>query len=94
MEHLSNCYPTRIMHMKITRNEAVCKNAELKRMISWALFDLGIVGGLAGCAIYPMAVFTVGANDSSQEVWGSLLFSYRFFPHPFWLYASDCLQVA
>ena len=61
--------------MKVTRNEAACKDAELKRTISAALFGLGIVGGLAGCAIYPMAVFTVGANDSSQEVWGiSLVF--------------------
>lgn len=66
--------------MKITRNEAACKNAELKRMISWALFGLGIVGGLAGCAIYPMAVFTVGANDSSQEVWGISLVFLSLFP--------------
>ena len=47
----------------------------MKRAISATLFGLGILVGIAGCAIYPMAVFTVGANDSSQEVWGiSLVF--------------------
>ena len=46
------------------------KGATTKRAISATVFGLGILVGLAGCAIYPMAVFAVGANDSSQEVWG------------------------
>lgn len=51
------------------------KNTQIKRAISGTLFGLGILIGAAGCAIYPMAVFSVGANDSSQEVWGiSLVF--------------------
>lgn len=66
--------------MKVTRNQAACKNAKLKRTISAALFGLGILVGLLGCAIYPMAVFTVGANDSSQEVWGISLMFLSLFP--------------
>jgi len=47
----------------------------MKKAVSATLLGLGILVGMAGCAIYPMAVFTVGANDSSQEVCGiSLVF--------------------
>jgi hypothetical protein len=53
---------------------------KLKKNISAALFFLGALVGLAGCAIYPMAVFTVGANDSSQEVWGISLAFLSLFP--------------
>lgn len=56
------------------------KSASIKRAVSATLFGLGILVGLAGCAIYPMAVFTVGANDSSQEVWGISLVFLSLFP--------------
>jgi len=52
----------------------------MKRTISATLFGLGILVGMASCAIYPMAVFTVGANDSSQEVWGISLVFLSLFP--------------
>ena len=56
------------------------KSTTMKRAISATLFGLGIFVGIAGCAIYPMAVFTVGANDSSQEVWGISLVFLSLFP--------------
>jgi hypothetical protein len=56
------------------------KSATVKRAISATLFGLGVLVGLAGCAIYPMAVFAVGANDSSQEVWGISLVFLSLFP--------------
>jgi hypothetical protein len=56
------------------------EGAKLKSAISATLFGLGILVGMAGCAIYPMAVFTVGANDSSQEVWGISLVFLSLFP--------------
>ena len=66
-----------------------------KEAVSATLFGLGALVGMAGCAIYPMAVFTVGANDSPQEVWGiSLVISYHFFRRAFWLCASDYWPVA
>lgn len=47
----------------------------VQKAVSMTLFGLGACAGLAGCAIYPMAVFTVGVNDSWQEVCGiSLVF--------------------
>jgi hypothetical protein len=52
----------------------------MKRAISATLFGLGILVGMVGYAIYPMAVFTVGANDSSQEVWGLSLVFLSLFP--------------
>ncbi len=54
--------------------------ATVKRTISLTLFSLGGLIGLAGCAIYPMAVFTVGANDSWQEVCGISLVFLSLFP--------------
>jgi hypothetical protein len=56
------------------------ESATTKRAISATLFGLGILAGMAGCAIYPMAVFTVGANDSWQEVWGISLVFLSLFP--------------
>jgi hypothetical protein len=56
------------------------KSSTMKRAISATLFGLGILVGMAGCAIYPMTVFTVGANDSSQEVWGISLVFLSLFP--------------
>lgn len=56
------------------------KSDTLKKNVSAIFFFLGSVVGLAGCAIYPMAVFTVGANDSSQEVWGITLVFVSLFP--------------
>jgi len=56
------------------------KNATMKKAISTALFGLGIVVGMAGCLIYPMAVFTVGANDSRQEVFGITLVFLSLLP--------------
>jgi hypothetical protein len=56
------------------------ESTTMKRAISATLFGLGILVGIAGCAIYPMAVFTVGANDSSQEVWGISLVFLSLFP--------------
>jgi len=52
----------------------------IKRTISATLFGLGILVGMAGCAIYPMAVFAVGANDSSQEVLAISLVFLSLFP--------------
>jgi hypothetical protein len=52
----------------------------VKRAISLTLFGLGGLAGLAGCAIYPMAVFTVGVNDSWQEVSGISLIFLSLFP--------------
>jgi hypothetical protein len=54
--------------------------AAVKKTISLTLFSLGGLTGLAGCAIYPMAVFTVGANDSWQEVCGISLIFLSLFP--------------
>ena len=54
--------------------------ATVKRTISCTLFSFGGLIGLAGCAIYPMAVFTVGANDSWQEVCGISLIFLSLFP--------------
>jgi hypothetical protein len=55
------------------------ESASMKRAISATFFGLGSLVGIAGCAIYPMAVFTVGANDSRQEVLGiSLVFLFLF----------------
>lgn len=56
------------------------KSATIKRAVSATFFGLGILVGVAGCAIYPMAVFSVGANDSSQEVWGLSLAFLSLFP--------------
>lgn len=56
------------------------KSSAIKRAISATLFGLGILVGMAGCAIYPMAVFAVGANDSWQEVWGISLVFLSLFP--------------
>lgn len=39
-----------------------------KRAISIAVFSLAILGSLAGCAVYPGALFVVGVNDCTQEV--------------------------
>jgi hypothetical protein len=44
-----------------------------KRAISIAIFGLGAAAGLAGCAIAPRAIFTVGANDSLPEILALLL---------------------
>ncbi len=56
------------------------KSAPVKRTISATLFGLGILIGMAGYVVYPMAVFTVGANDSSQEVLGITLVFLSLFP--------------
>ncbi|MDR3791984.1 MAG: hypothetical protein P4L03_01265 [Terracidiphilus sp.] len=52
----------------------------MKKAISATLFGLGILVGMAGCVIYPMAVFSVGVNDSPQEVWGISLVFLLLFP--------------
>jgi hypothetical protein len=55
------------------------ESASMKRAISATFFGLGSLVGIAGCAIYPTAVYTVGANDSRQEVLGiSLVFLFLF----------------
>jgi len=41
----------------------------IKRSISFAVFGLGILGGLWGWLVYLGAMFVVGENDCSQEVW-------------------------
>jgi hypothetical protein len=41
---------------------------DVKRTVSAVVFGLGILGSLAGCAVYPGALFVVGANDCTQEV--------------------------
>jgi hypothetical protein len=54
--------------------------SRVKKTISITLFSLGACAGLAGCAIYPMAIFTVGANDSWQEVCGITIVCLSLFP--------------
>lgn len=56
------------------------KSTTIKRTISAVLFGLGGLIGIAGCAIYPMAVFTVGVNDSFQEVWAISFVFLSLFP--------------
>lgn len=63
-----------------TDNGSSANREELKRAIGAMLFGLGILVGMAGCAIYPLAVFMVGANDSSQEGWGISLVFLSLFP--------------
>jgi hypothetical protein len=48
-------------------------NKRAKRTVSFGVFGLGIVAGLAGCAIAPRAVFVIGVNDSTPEVLALLL---------------------
>lgn len=52
----------------------------VKKAISATVFGLGALVGLGGCAIYPMAVFTVGVNDSWQEICGISLVCLSLFP--------------
>ena len=52
----------------------------VQKAVSMTFFGLGACVGLAGCAIYPMAVFTVGANDAWQEVCGISLTFLSLFP--------------
>jgi hypothetical protein len=44
-----------------------------KRGISFCLFGLGIAAGVAGCVASPIAIFTIGENDSTPEIWALLL---------------------
>jgi hypothetical protein len=37
---------------------------EVKRVISFAVFGLGILGGLCSCSRYAFAMFVAGENDS------------------------------
>jgi hypothetical protein len=46
---------------------------ESKRAISIGLFSIGIFAGALGCVGVPMAIFTIGVNDSEPEVWALLL---------------------
>lgn len=52
----------------------------VQKAVSMTLFGLGAFAGVAGCAIYPMAVFTVGVNDSWQEVFGISLVFFSLCP--------------
>jgi hypothetical protein len=36
----------------------------VKRVISFAVFGLGILGGLCSCSRYAFAIFVAGENDS------------------------------
>lgn len=47
----------------------------IKRSISFAVFGLGIFGGLYGCVGCAGASFFIGVNDSSQEIW-AITFAY------------------
>jgi len=73
------------------------ENPTIKRSISAIMFGLGMLAGLAGCAIYPMAVFTVGVNDSAQEVWGLSLVFLSLFPMSilalFFRLAAGCMML-
>jgi hypothetical protein len=40
----------------------------LKRTISFAVFGLGMLGGLWGCVAYGRAMFVAGVNDSPPEI--------------------------
>ena len=44
------------------------KSNYAKRAISFAVFGIGIVGGLWGCLVYAGGLFTVGYNDCLQEI--------------------------
>jgi hypothetical protein len=46
---------------------------ESKRTLSMIVFSLAGLCGLWGCAALPMAIFTIGVNDSVPEVWALLL---------------------
>ena len=41
----------------------------IKRSISFAVFGLGVLGGLWGILAHMGAMFVVGENDCTQEVW-------------------------
>jgi hypothetical protein len=41
----------------------------LKKTVSFAVFGLGIAGGLWGWLAYLGAMFVVGENDCPQEIW-------------------------
>lgn len=44
-----------------------------KRSLSILVFSLAGLCGLWGCLALPMAIFTIGANDSAPETWALLL---------------------
>jgi hypothetical protein len=45
--------------------------SEKRRAIGFAVFGLGILGGLMGWLMYPGWMFVVGANDSPPEIWAA-----------------------
>jgi hypothetical protein len=45
------------------------KSDTTKRAISFAVFGLGILGGLWGCLAYARSMFVVDVNDSPREIW-------------------------
>ncbi|WP_157439963.1 hypothetical protein [Terracidiphilus gabretensis] len=52
----------------------------LKRVISLAVFCLGILGGLYSCVLSLGGIFTIGVNDCFQEILAICLACYS----PFW----------
>jgi hypothetical protein len=56
------------MQSEAWRHRTVTQDG-IKRSISFAVFGLGILGGLWGWLAYLGAMFVVGENDCSQEVW-------------------------
>jgi hypothetical protein len=56
------------------------KSDTLKRFLGFAIFCLGVVGGLYSCALSLGGVFTIGANDSFEEILAICLVCYS----PFW----------
>jgi hypothetical protein len=46
---------------------------QVRRVVSIAIFSLGMAGGLFGCAAAPGAIFVIGINDSAPEISALLL---------------------
>ena len=53
---------------------------ELKRAISLAVFGLGMLGGLWGCVASAGGIFTLGNNDTYQEILAITLAFLTPFP--------------
>jgi hypothetical protein len=73
----------------------------LKRVISFAVFGLGILGGLWSCSRYAFGMFIAGENDSFLEFLAltlaiatplpaCVLALWRRIPAGIWLIAAGC----
>ena len=73
----------------------------VKRAVSFAVFGLGMLGGLWGCVAYASAMFVAGENDSFPEILAlTLAFAtplpacivalWKRIPSGLWLIAAGC----